>query len=305
MGHERADQRPAYVPVTVLGGDSTDAGSHTPVPAPFLRPRWPHQRFLEFPPPPTSARGVPFSGQAVGQVFALDRLPFGWKFSSIFCERILGDLLRPPVPTHMELVHYLDDFLLVGSNLEEVQAVRDRVVEALRAAFFIVSQNCTLQPVRKIFFLGKWLNLEAREIRSHPRGFLQIFHTWVRLACKPRPNGRLMPKMLGFLHWHVRPRSGTGLFLAGALCHDRWGNSRLPTPIKISHSLVTVMTRCAEPWTPPSHHTFNVARTMFVAEMIGAEFFGPSIFVDAARDGFGYRVGGGAEAACAVLGCPQ
>ena len=72
----------------------------------------------------------------------------------------------------MELLHYLDDFLIVGSNLEEVQAVTDRIGEALRAASFIVSQNSTLQPVQKICFLGKWLDLEAREIRSHPRAFL-------------------------------------------------------------------------------------------------------------------------------------
>ena len=103
----------------------------------------------------------------------------------------------------MELLHYLDHFLLVGSNLE--QPVKDTVVETLLAASFIVNQKSTLQPVQKIFFLVKWLDLEAREIRSHPRALLQTFHASVRLACKPRPNSRLMPKMLGFLRWHVRP----------------------------------------------------------------------------------------------------
>ena len=101
-----------------------------------------------------------------------------------------------------------------------------------------------------------------------------------------------MPKMLGFLQWHVRPRVGAGPFLAGAYCHDRWGNSRLPTPMKILHSLATVMTRCAKPWRPPSHHTFSMARAMFMDDMTGPVFFGPSIFVDAAWDSFGYRVGG-------------
>ena len=48
-------------------------------------------------------------------------------------------------------------------------------------------------------FLGKWLDLEAREIRSHPRAFLQTFHVWVRIACTPRPSSRLLPKVLGFL----------------------------------------------------------------------------------------------------------
>ena len=62
--------------------------------------------------------------------------------------------------------------------------------------------------------------------------------------------------------------------------------------MKILHSLATVMTRCAKPWRPPSHHTFSMARAMFMDDMTGPVFFGPSIFVDAAWDSFGYRVGG-------------
>ena len=107
-----------------------------------------------------------------GRVFALVRLPFGCKFSPVFYQRILGDLVTPLVPLHMELLHYLDVFLLVGSNPEEVQAVTDRMVAALRAVFLIVSQMSTLQLVHNIFFLGKWLDLEGREIRSHPRACL-------------------------------------------------------------------------------------------------------------------------------------
>ena len=72
----------------------------------------------------------------------------------------------------MELLHYLDDFLLVGNYPEEVQAVTDRVVAAVRAASFVVSRKSTLQPVQKIFFLGKWLDLEGREIKLHPRAFV-------------------------------------------------------------------------------------------------------------------------------------
>ena len=101
-----------------------------------------------------------------------------------------------------------------------------------------------------------------------------------------------MPKMLGFLQWHVGPRVGAGPLLAGAYCHERWGSDKLPTPIRVLHSLVTVMTQCAEPWRPPSHHTLGIARAMFVDHMSVPEFFAPFIFVDAALDGFGYRVGG-------------
>ena len=53
-----------------------------------------------------------------------------------------------------------------------------------------------------------------------------------------------------------------------------------------------MMTPCAEPWRPPSYSKFSLARGLSVKEMTGPDFFGPSIFVDAAWDRFGYRVGG-------------
>ena len=50
-----------------------------------------------------------------GPIGAATRLPFGWKFSPYFCRHILGDLLRADVPTGVELVPYLDNFVLVST----------------------------------------------------------------------------------------------------------------------------------------------------------------------------------------------
>ena len=172
------------------------------------------------------------------------------------------------------------------------QAVTDRVVAPPQGVSFVISRKSMLQPVRKIFFLGKWLDLQGREIRSHPRAFLQMFHAWVGLACTSPLSSRLLPKIPGFLQWHVRPHVGSGPHPAGAYCHGRWGTSGLPTPVKVLHSLVTVMVRCAEPWRPPAHSEFQVARNLFVSGVTLLEFFGPSIFVDATLDNFGFRVGG-------------
>ena len=76
--------------------------------------------FWSFRLPPKMRAAFRFRDRPGGQVFALDRLPFGCNFSPIFCQRILSDLARPPVPPHMELLHYLDDFLLVRSDPAEV-----------------------------------------------------------------------------------------------------------------------------------------------------------------------------------------
>ena len=69
--------------------------------------------FWSFRLPPAMRTAFRFRARPGGQVFALDRLPFGWKFSPIFCQRIFGDLVKPLIPPHMELLHYRDGFLLV------------------------------------------------------------------------------------------------------------------------------------------------------------------------------------------------
>ena len=130
-----------------------------------------------------------------------------------------------------------------------------------------------------------------------------MLHAWAHLACKSRLNSRLMPKTLGFLQWHVRPRVGAGPLPVRAYHHDSWRNSRLPTPMRILHSLVTIMTRCAESWRPFSHHTFSMARAMFMDEMTGRGSLGSSFLSMRRGMVLGIRWGGaGAKAEFAVLG---
>ena len=86
-----------------------------------------------------------------------------------------------------------------------------------------MSGKSTLDLVTEMFFLGKYINLGVRTIRSHPRAFLQMFNIWLRLTTRSRPSSRLLSKALGFIHWHFRPRLGGGPLLAGSYCCDRWG----------------------------------------------------------------------------------
>ena len=132
--------------------------------------------FRSFRLPPETRAAFRFRDRPGGRVFAMDRRPFGWKFSPISCQRILGDFVRTLVPPHMELLHYPDDILLCvggGGDPAEVQAMTDRVVAALQAASFIVSQKSTVHPIQKIFFwvsgwtlrlgsLGRTLGLSGR-----------------------------------------------------------------------------------------------------------------------------------------------
>ena len=96
-----------------------------------------------------------------GTVYSLDRLPFVWKYFPIICQLALSEIVAPLIPEGIVLLHYIDDFLLIGPDPAELTRVTTLVAEALRRHGFIVSPKSTLNPVECIFFLGKWLHLSA------------------------------------------------------------------------------------------------------------------------------------------------
>ena len=81
-----------------------------------------------------------------------------------------------------------------------------------------MSPKSVLDPTRRILFFGKHIDTQAKRIWSYPRASLQIYAQWLRLATAAHPHPRHLNKVLGFIQWHVRPRKGTGPFLAGAYC---------------------------------------------------------------------------------------
>ena len=229
-----------------------------------------------------------------GPVVGATRLPFGWKFSPYLCQRILGDLLRKLVPQGVELLHYLDDFVLVSTDRPMLHGTTQECVRVLVAHKFIVSDKSTLVPVQHLFVLGKFLDLQRRMIYSHRRAWLQILAAWFRLAVSPMPGPKLMEKLLGFIQWHIRPRLTSAPLLAGAYCWVRWGDHDRNVPVKILHALASALCLCAEPY-----RALPWERARQFVSLSHSPV--PELFqrlrpwcwcVDAAWDLFSYRVGG-------------
>ena len=139
-----------------------------------------------------------------GPVVAATRLPFGWKFSPYLCQRILGGLLRRLVPQGVELLHYLDDFVLVSTDRPMLHGTTQECVRVLVENQFIVSDKSTLDPVQHLFVLGKFLDLQRRMIYSHRRAWLQILAAWFRLAVSPMPGAQTNGEVAG-LHPMAHP----------------------------------------------------------------------------------------------------
>ena len=113
---------------------------------------------------------------------ALSRLPFGWKYSPYLCQTSLARILRGVLPPEILLLHYLDNFLLVFTDREVLREAGRAAVRALIEAGFLISPKSVLDPVPVASFLGKELDLQTRQIRSHEQALLQLWAGGLRLA---------------------------------------------------------------------------------------------------------------------------
>ena len=247
---------------------------------------------------PAHARRVfRFRATGGGTVYSLDRLPFGWKYSPIICEFALSEIVTLLIPEGIVLLHYMDDFLLIGPDPAELTKLTTLVAEALRRHGFIVSPKSTLSPVERIFFLGKWLDLSARTISSHPRAFLQMPSAWLRVTVRTLNYRRLVGTLVCFMQWHVCLRLGTGPLSAGSYCWMWWGDHSQALPLKVLEGLATTMALAAEEWRPPAWDSFQefdrlAKRVCEGAEVSKSVLSDRVICVDAAWDLCRYRVGG-------------
>ena len=222
-------------------------------------------------------------------MYRMRRMPFGWKFPPMLCQLALQKVIAGIAPPHMIIFHYLDDFLLLGGCPAELREVTRRVVEALKAAGFLVSPKSVLEPTTRILFLGKHIDTQVRRIWSHPRAYLQMFAQWLRLTAA-HPHPRHLNEVLGFIQWHVRPCRGMGPFLAWAYCWQNWGAIGQVVPLKVLHGLATAIVFAMEPWSPLGTLNWSLKCALDRLPTLGRHAFA-TMFVDAALDVFRYRAG--------------
>ena len=89
-----------------------------------------------------------------GQVYGFNCLPFGWQFSPIICQTVLGYILASLGFSDVLVLHYLDDFLLVGYGRPRVKNAVATLCTALRNVGTIISSKSILEPAQTIVWLG-------------------------------------------------------------------------------------------------------------------------------------------------------
>ena len=166
---------------------------------------------------PPAWRSVFVVGGRSGRRFRYARLPFGWAYSPVICQKLVSSVIRGALSRRgVRGWVYLDDILLSCRSKSRLRgAVRD-CIRRLRRAGFIVGAKSEPDPTERLGFIGKQIDTKAGTISNAVGALVGAFRAWIRGLGGGRLPSKVMERLLGKLCWLSRPNAGLGAFLAGA-----------------------------------------------------------------------------------------
>ena len=166
---------------------------------------------------------------------SLMRVPFGWKFSPVLCQRVLQHFFLNLKKGGTLILHYLDEFSIIGANQNEVRRVTNDWVCMFRDHGFVVSPKSMLEPTKEIKWLGNRLCLEGEGCILNLNGALESASAkWLRFLVATCTRKKVR-SMIGKLSWLARPTLFIAPFIAGAYAHTLWG------PYFSSHAPISLL----------------------------------------------------------------
>ena len=90
-------------------------------------------------------------------------MPMGWTWAPVIFHRCLGPLRVFLASQGLDVINYLDDFLVLGASADGVQSDLETLADRLHELRFVVSSPKTSAPSRQLVFLGMGLDLETAE----------------------------------------------------------------------------------------------------------------------------------------------
>ena len=115
-----------------------------------------------------------------GQLWDVKGLLFGWKYSQVICQQLLGPLVQDLIPYDILLIHYLDDHLLIGRYSSRLPGLTGRVAARLRESGFHVSPKSALEPTDSLHSFGSIFDVGGRGSLPTPNF---IWPNWFWLGC--------------------------------------------------------------------------------------------------------------------------
>ena len=101
-----------------------------------------------------------------GEVISILRLPFGWKYSPVLCQRVLQYFIKGLKKGQTLILHYLDDFMVLGKDKALVSEVTESLVILLEGKGCLISPKSVLEPVQRLAWLGKQFDFVTGSISN-------------------------------------------------------------------------------------------------------------------------------------------
>ena len=148
------------------------------------------------------------------------------------------------------ILHYLDDFMVLGVDRVRVGEVTDDVVAMLQGKGFIVSPKSKLVPTQELTWLGKDFDLVRGHVGNTNGGMLVGLAKWLILATSYCTRKRVQSALSKF-RWLARPHEYISPLLAGPCAHSIWGPKYLPhPPVALLRSPASVFGLGLTGWSP-------------------------------------------------------
>ena len=152
-----------------------------------------------------------------GGVLSFRCLPFGWKYSPILCRKVLERLVEGIGLVGLLVLIYIDNVLIVGRGKGRAQEHAMGAVQAWRARGGVISPKSTLEPVTRLVWLGKDVDLGG-SLRTAGNAWEALLAHWLRLSVGVCSVRRLQ-QFLGRAQWICRPRFGPNPHLSWVWAH--------------------------------------------------------------------------------------
>ena len=117
-----------------------------------------------------------------GGVLSFGCWRFGWKYSPMLCQKVLERLVEEIGLVGVLVLIYINDVLIVGRGKARAREQALRAVEALRAAGGVISPKSTLEPVARLVWLGKDVDLGGGSLRTAGNAWEALLAHWLELS---------------------------------------------------------------------------------------------------------------------------
>ena len=138
--------------------------------------------------------------QWINRCYAFQGLPFGLNTAPGVFTKLIKPIAAYLRKRGIRIIVYLDDFLILGSSIEESKANTQLTLDLLQWLGFTINwEKSVLVPTQSLTFLGLSIDSQTMLLSLPERKVLNIQNRCQSLICNPTPSAREVASLIGTL----------------------------------------------------------------------------------------------------------